>query len=150
MSRVGGCTGSRWQQVFSRGWTLTQQIASVHSHAMAVARRPSFTVPCAIRTRTAAVTAAAAATVAAAAARQQIRSTRSWLSGGCGGSTGGHGRVGGGPNDASAASVADGDVAERASDESSDGPGISVLICQATAAMRVQRVMRLRVCLGRM
>ena len=78
--------------------------------------------------RTAAVTAAAATTVAAAAAQQQIRSTRSRLSGGCGGSRGGSGGVGGGPIDAFAASVADGDVLERAPDELHDGPSIFWLI----------------------
>ena len=148
--RDGGGKVSRCQQVCTYRWSPTQQNARVQSHAMAVARRPSFSAPCAIRMRTAAVAAAAATTVAAAAARQQIRSTRSRLSGGCGGSTGGHGRVGGGPIDASAASVADGDVAERASDESSDEPGISVLIYQATAATRMQRVIRPRACLGPM
>ena len=52
--------------------------------------------------------------------------------------------------DVSAASVADGDVTERASDESSDEPGIFVLIYEATAATRMQRVIRPRAYLGPM
>ena len=148
--RDGGCKVSRWQQVCRYRWSPMQQNARVQSHAMAVARRPSLSAPCAIRMQIAAVAAAAATTVAAAAAWQQIRSTRSCLSGGCGGSRGGRGGVGGGPMDVSAASVADGDVAERASDESSDEPGIFVLIYEATAATRMQRVIRPRAYLGPM